>query len=94
MLHKAAQHKLKSDVINDIKLFLTIYCRIYCRKFFMLSNQTPLYKIKCIRITNKCLLFSAKQMSDFIVDVLIIDYIYDIEYLFDCYLMQKKTGKL
>ena len=36
-------------------------------------------------------------MSDFLffftVDVLINDYIYDIEYLFD-YFMQTKTGKL
>ena len=34
------------DVINDIKLFPTVYCRINCRKFLTLSNQTSRYKSK------------------------------------------------
>ena len=33
-LHKAAHHRTKCDVINDIKLFPTVYRRIYCHKFF------------------------------------------------------------
>ena len=31
---KAARHPTKCDVIGDVKLFLTIYRRIYCRNFF------------------------------------------------------------
>ena len=48
--HNAARHSTKCDVINDVKLFLTVYHRIYCRKFLTLSNQTSRYKSKCIRI--------------------------------------------
>ena len=40
--HKAACHTTKRDVINDVKLFPTVYRRIYCRKFLTLSNQTNL----------------------------------------------------
>ena len=46
--HKPARHPTKGDVINDVKLFPTVYRRIYCRKFFTLSNQT------CIRIYGLC----------------------------------------
>ena len=46
-LHKASSHQTKCDVINDIKLFPTVYHRIYCLKFFMLSNQTSHNKSKC-----------------------------------------------
>ena len=31
--HKTAHNRTKYDVINDVKLFLTVYCRMYCRKF-------------------------------------------------------------
>ena len=48
--HKAARHPTKCDVINDVKLFLTVYRRIYCRKFLSLSNQTSCYKLKCIKV--------------------------------------------
>ena len=41
----------RKDVINDIKLFPTVYRRIYCGNFFTLSNQTSHYKSKCIRMT-------------------------------------------
>ena len=52
---KAACHPTKYDVINDVKLFPTVYCRIYCRKMLMLSNQTSPYKSKCIKIRiNTC----------------------------------------
>ena len=47
-----ARHLTKCDVINDVKLFPTVYHRIYCRKFLTLSNQAPRYKSKCIRIKN------------------------------------------
>ena len=48
--HKAASHRTKCDVIDDVKLFTTVYHRIYCRKCLTLSNQTSRYKSKCIRI--------------------------------------------
>ena len=32
--HKAARHPTKCDVINDVKLFPTVYRRIYCLKIF------------------------------------------------------------
>ena len=38
--HKATGHPTNCDVINDVKLFPTVYRRIYCRKFLTLSNQT------------------------------------------------------
>ena len=52
-LHKATQRRTsfnKNDVICDVKLFPTVYRRIYCRKFLTLSNQTSRYKSKCIRM--------------------------------------------
>ena len=55
-LHKAARHPTKCDVINDVKLFPSVYCRIYCHKFLRLSNQMSHYKSKCIRIYNYLLL--------------------------------------
>ena len=48
--HKAARHPTKCDVINDVKLFPTVYRRIHCRKYLTLSNQTPCYKLMRIRI--------------------------------------------
>ena len=39
-LHNAAHHLMKCDVINDVKLFPTVYYRLYCLNFLMLSNQT------------------------------------------------------
>ena len=48
--HKAALHPKKGDIIDDVKLFPTVYCRIYCRKFLTLSNPTPRYRSKYIRI--------------------------------------------
>ena len=44
MPHKARCHLTKCDVINDVKLFPTVYHRIYCRKFLTLTNQTLRYK--------------------------------------------------
>ena len=43
--HKAARHQTKCDIINDVKLFPTVY-----RKLLTLSNQMSCYKIKCIRM--------------------------------------------
>ena len=48
--HKAARHPMKCVVSNDIKLFLTVYRRIYWRKFLTLFKQVLHYKSKCIRI--------------------------------------------
>ena len=50
--YKGVRHPTKCDVINDVKLFPTVYRRINCRKFGTLSNQTSRYKSKCIRIHN------------------------------------------
>ena len=47
-LHKGVRHQMKLDVINDVKLFPTVYCRIYCRKFLTLSNQTSRYKASAL----------------------------------------------
>ena len=52
--HKAARHPTKCDLIIDVKLFPTVYCRIYCRKFLTLSNQTSCNKLKCLRIYILC----------------------------------------
>ena len=43
------------DVINDVKLFPTVYRRIYFGKYLMLSNQMLHNKIKWIRMTNLCI---------------------------------------
>ena len=48
--HVAAHHPTICDLINGVKLFMTIYRRIYCSKFLRLSNQMSHYKIKCIRM--------------------------------------------
>ena len=48
--NKAAHHLTICGVIEDVKLFLTVYRRKYCRKFLTLSNQTSRYKSKCIRM--------------------------------------------
>ena len=43
--HKAARHPIKCDVINDVKLFPTVYRRIYCRKFFdIIQSDVALQK--------------------------------------------------
>ena len=39
------------DVNNDVKLFPTVYHRIYCHKFSTLSNLMSRYKNKCIRMS-------------------------------------------
>ena len=49
-MYKATRQQTQCDVINDVKLFPTIYCRIYCCKFLSLSNQTTRYKSNGIRI--------------------------------------------
>ena len=42
---KAAGHPAICYLINDVRIFPTVYHRIYCRKFLLLSNQTRRYKI-------------------------------------------------
>ena len=39
MPNKAACHPSKCDIINDFKLFPTVYHRIFCHKFLTLFNQ-------------------------------------------------------
>ena len=63
--HKAAHHPTKCDIINDVKLFLTVYRRIHCCKFLTLSNQKLHYKSKCIRI-----LFYREILGSFIYSFL------------------------
>ena len=48
--YKTERHPTICDVINDVKLFPTVYRRIYCRNFLTLSSQMSRYKSKCIRI--------------------------------------------
>ena len=48
--HKAAYHPMKLDVINGVKLFATVYDRIYCCKVLTLSNQMWRYKSNCISV--------------------------------------------
>ena len=62
--HNAARHPTKYEIISDVKLFPTVYCRIYCRKFMTLSNQMSQYKMKCIRICPNSL-HSGKLSHDF-----------------------------
>ena len=49
--HKVESHPTICDVIYDVKLFPTVYRRIYCRNFLTLSNQMSRYKIKYIRMS-------------------------------------------
>ena len=37
--HNAAHHLMKYDVINNVRMYPTVYRRIYCRKFLTLSNE-------------------------------------------------------
>ena len=39
-------------VINDVKLFATVYHAIYCRKFLMLSNQRSVTKSSALELKN------------------------------------------
>ena len=53
------------DVINDVKLFLTVYRRIYVLKLFTLSKQTLRYKSKCIIILMcECIFYSDINHSE------------------------------
>ena len=61
-LYKAAHHPGICDIINDIKLFQTVYRRKYGRKFLTLSNQTSRHKIECIRIVINFLLTISLNM--------------------------------
>ena len=51
--NKAAGNPTKCDVINDVKLFPTVYIpRIYCHNFWTLAIQRLRYKRKCLRIVD------------------------------------------
>ena len=43
--HKAVCHPTKSDLFDDVKIFPTVYHRIYCHKCLTLSNKMRHYKI-------------------------------------------------
>ena len=43
-LHKAAHHPTKRDIINDIKLFPTVYRRIYSQIFDVIQSDVVLQK--------------------------------------------------
>ena len=51
--HRATHHQMKCDVINDVKLFSTVYRRIYSCKFLTLSNHMSCYISKCISISGE-----------------------------------------
>ena len=61
--HKAACHPTKCNMINDVKLFLTVDRSIYFRKYLTLSNQTSHYKIKCIRNESGSLFFRVYKIA-------------------------------
>lgn len=56
---------------NDV-CFATVYCRIYCRKFLTLSNQTSHYIRRCIRISNIILRWSDKVLINDIIHMVMI----------------------
>ena len=47
---KLSHHQTKCDVINDVKLFSTVYCRIFCWIFSTLSKQTSHYKLNTLEL--------------------------------------------
>ena len=68
---------MKCDVIRDVKLFPTIYPRIYRRKVLTLSNQTSRYNTKCVRMS--CNGLSGFKAAYFVTfDILILE----IKFLF------------
>ena len=75
-MFQAACHPTKCDAINDVKLFLIVYRRIYCRKFLTLSNQASRYKSKCIRIPvhTHLFLFFACHDSSYITFIFLSDF--------------------
>ena len=48
--HRAARHPTKGDVIDDVKLFPTVYRRIYCRKFLTCRINFKATLWRCIHI--------------------------------------------
>ena len=52
--YKAACHPARCDIINDIKLFPTVYRRRYCRNFLTLSTKASASESP---LTNNLLLF-------------------------------------
>ena len=53
MLHKTANRQTKCEVINDVKLFQTVYHRIFyqrifCRKFLALPIRGPVTKANAL----------------------------------------------
>ena len=40
--HKAAHHPTKCHVNNDVRLFLTVYCRIMSQLFYVIESEVSL----------------------------------------------------
>ena len=58
--YKAARHPTRCDIINDIKLFPTVYPRRYCRNFLTLSTkasalESPLKGTTTLMMTMYCM---------------------------------------
>ena len=51
--HKAARHPTKYDVINDIKLFPTVYRRIYCCKLLCYPTRRRITKASALELRQK-----------------------------------------
>ena len=62
--HKAACHPTKCDEFNDIKLFPTVYRRIYCRNFL----RYPIRR----RVTNSCALESRIKVRKFYFELSVV----------------------
>ena len=59
-LHKDMCYQTKCDVINDVKLFPTVYP--ISQDIRTLSDQTSRYKSKCIRIYHGFMLYIFKKL--------------------------------
>ena len=62
-------HVTQQNVTQLIKLFSTVYQRIYCCKYLTLSKQMSRYKIKYIRILYYPLLSRSLQFYSLIMKV-------------------------
>ena len=52
-----------SDIKPAVSQWKAIWRWIYCRRFFMSSNQTSHYIRKCIRMPNNCLVYNASHSN-------------------------------
>ena len=52
MPHDVARHTRKCYAINDVKLFPTVYHRLYCRKFDIIQSKVMLELILMLYVGN------------------------------------------